>query len=100
MATTTTKTTTPAPASSDPSMPNPRKQPLLALKYVLFGYFSLGGPDWLGVPLNFIPLEHLARYASYFIQEGYVSILMCFLIPLFLEMMDRQITRKHAAYGG
>lgn len=81
-------------------MPNARKHPLLALKYVLFGYLPLGGPAWLGIPLNFIPLEHLARYADYFITEGYVSTLMCFLIPLFLEMMDRQLTRKKAAYGG
>jgi hypothetical protein len=81
-------------------MPNPRKYPLLALRYVLLGYFPLGGPASLGVPLGFVPLDHLARYASYFLSEGYVSTLMCFLIPLVLIMMDRQLARKKRAYGG
>jgi hypothetical protein len=81
-------------------MPNPVRHPLLALKYVLFGYLPLGGPSWLSVPLNFVPLEHLARYSDYFVSEGYVSTLMCFLIPLFLLMIDRQIERKKRAYGG
>jgi hypothetical protein len=81
-------------------MPNARKYPLLALKYVLFGYLLLGGPAWLGVPLDFVPLEHLVRYATYFITEGYVSTLMCHLIPLFLQMTDLQLSRKKRAYGG
>jgi hypothetical protein len=81
-------------------MPNPVKHPLLALKYVLFGYLPLGGPAWLSVPLDFVPLEHLARYSDYFITEGYVSTLMCFLIPLFLLMIDQQLRRKKRAYGG
>jgi hypothetical protein len=93
-------TLTTSPTSPRSSMPNPLKHPLLALKYVLFGYLPLGGPSWLGVPLNFIPLEHLARYANYFITEGYVSTLMCFLLPLFLLMIDRQLSRKQRAYGG
>ncbi len=94
----TTFTTSTTPPRS--SMPNPRKHPLLALKYVLFGYLPLGGPASLGVPLDFVPLAHLARYASYFLSEGYVSTLMCFLIPLFLLMIDRQLARKQRAYGG
>jgi hypothetical protein len=73
---------------------------LLALKYVLFGYLPLGGPAGLGVPLDFVPLAHLARYAEYFISEGYVSTLMCFLIPMFLLMVDRQLARKKRVYGG
>jgi hypothetical protein len=81
-------------------MPNPVKHPLLALKYVLFGYLPLGGPAGLGIPLDFVPLAHLVRYANYFIQEGYVSTLMCFLIPMFLLMIDRQLERKKRAYGG
>src|SRR5690349_10932603 len=93
-------TTTIAPTPSRSSMPNPRKHPLLALKYVLFGYLPLGGPAGLGVPPDFVPLAHLARYADYFIQEGYVATLMCFLIPLFLQMIDRQLARKKRAYGG
>src|SRR5690348_987337 len=92
--------TTIAPTPSRSTMPNPRKHPLLALKYVLFGYLPLGGPAWLGVPLNFIPLEHLARYSDYFVKEGYVSTLMCYLIPMFLQMTDRQLSRKKRAYGG
>jgi hypothetical protein len=92
--------TTHATPAAEPSMPNPRRHPLLALKYVLFGYLPLGGPSWLGVPLDFIPLAHLARYANYFITEGYVSTLMCFLLPLFLLMIDRQLSRKQRAYGG
>ncbi len=82
------------------SRPNPLKHPLLALKYVLFGYLPLGGPAGLGVPLGFVPLAHLVRYATYFITEGYVSTLMCFLIPMFLLMIDRQLERKQRAYGG
>ncbi len=93
-------TTTHAIPVTEPSRPNPLKHPLLALKYVLFGYLPLGGPAWLGAPLNFIPLAHLVRYASYFITEGYVSTLMCFLIPMFLLMIDRQLQRKQRAYGG
>jgi hypothetical protein len=81
-------------------MPNPRKHPLLALLYVLLGYLPLGGPASLGIPLDFVPLEHLARYSDYFIQEGYVSTLMCFLIPMFLVIVDRQLQRKKRAYGG
>lgn len=81
-------------------MPTSRLQPLLALKYVLLGYLPLGGPPSLGVPLDFAPLEHLARYASYFLSEGYVSTLMCHLIPLFLLTTDRQLQRKQRAYGG
>ncbi len=93
-------TTTHATPVTDSSRPNPLKHPLLALKYVLFGYLPLGGPASLGVPLGFVPLAHLVRYASYFISEGYVSTLMCFLIPLFLLMVDRQLARKKRAYGG
>jgi hypothetical protein len=93
-------TTTHATPVADPSRPNPLKHPLLALKYVLFGYLPLGGPAWLSVPLDFVPLAHLVRYANYFVQEGYVSTLMCFLIPMFLLMIDRQLARKKRAYGG
>jgi hypothetical protein len=81
-------------------MPNPLKHPLLALRYVFFGYLPLGGPPALGIPLDFVPLAHLARYAIYFRSEGYVATLMCFLIPMFLVMMDRQLARKKRAYGG
>jgi hypothetical protein len=81
-------------------MPNPRHHPLLALQYILARYLSLGGPAWLRCPDNFKPLLHLFMYTHYFIQEGYVSTLLCVLIPLFLEMMDRQHARKKAVYGG
>jgi hypothetical protein len=81
-------------------MPNPRNSLLLALRSVLLGYLPLGGPASLGVPLDFVPLAHLARYAEYFITEGYVSTLMCFLLPLVLVLMNRQLSRKQRASGG
>jgi hypothetical protein len=66
----------------------------------LIGYLVLGAPAWLGVPLDLIPLPKLASYRLYFISEGYVSTRMCYLIPLFLQMMDRQVARKKRAFGG
>ncbi len=92
-------TTHATPAQERP-MPNPRKHPLLALQYILYRYLALGGPAWLRGPENFRPLLHLFFYQHYFIQEGYVSTLLCVLIPLFLEMMDRQHACKKAVYGG
>jgi hypothetical protein len=89
-----------ATTSTSASMPNPRNHPLLALQYILYRYLPLGGPAWLRVPEDFKPLKHLFYALNYFVQEGYVSTLMCVLIPLFLEMMDRQYARKKAVYGG
>jgi hypothetical protein len=73
---------------------------LLALRVILLRYLTLGGPFWLPLPERFNPLAHLFFALGYFVSEGYVSTLLCVLIPLFLQMTDWQLQRKKCAYGG
>jgi hypothetical protein len=82
------------------TLPNPRKYPLRALCVILQTYLPLGGSARLRLPANFRPLAQIGAYLHYFLSEGYVSTLLCMLIPAFLLMIDRQLARKKAAYGG
>jgi hypothetical protein len=82
------------------TLPDPKKQPLLALKTILHIYLPLGGPAWLSAPAGFSPLANVVLYIIYFIAESYVSTMLCFLLLGFLLMIDRQISRKKRAYGG
>ncbi len=82
------------------AIPDPRQYPLRALKTILLRYLLLGGPSWLRVPGDFRPLSRVSFYQAFFVTESYVSTLLCYLIPMFLLMTDRQIRRKKRAYGG
>ncbi|HEY7125418.1 MAG TPA: hypothetical protein VH540_15800 [Ktedonobacterales bacterium] len=85
---------------AEQAVPDPHKYPLRALKTILRTYLRLGGPAWLRLPSDFHPLAHVSFYLCFFITESYVSTLLCFLIPIFLLMTDRQLKRKKRAYGG
>jgi hypothetical protein len=93
-------TTLTAPDALSQPMPNPRTHPLQALRAILMRYLLLGGSARLRLPANFLPLAQITAHICYFLSEGYVSTLLCMLIPAFLLMIERQITRKKAAYGG
>jgi hypothetical protein len=93
-------TTTQATPLMERPIPDPRKHPLRALKTILRFYLPLGGHARLGLPAGFAPLANVALSIEYFLSEGYVSTLLCCLIPAFLLMMDKQVKRKKAAQGG
>ncbi len=82
------------------SVPDPLKYPLKALKVILRLYLLLGGPAHLRPPARFVPLKYVWFAVEYFLSEGYVSTLLCYLIPGFLGMADRQQARKKACGGG
>jgi hypothetical protein len=92
-------TTVPA-QNAHVTIPDPKKHPLQALKVVLRLYLVLGGPAHLRLPVGFLPLKYVWFAIEYFTSEGYVSTLLCYLLPGFLGMMDRQQARKKASAGG
>jgi hypothetical protein len=89
----------PLPVAERP-LPNPHKYPLRALQSILHRYLLLGGPAWLRLPSDFHPLASVAFHIYYFLVESYCSTLLCFLIPMYLLMTDRQLKRKQRVYGG
>jgi hypothetical protein len=96
---TTPKTQKPLPVAERP-LPNPHKYPLRALQTILQRYLLLGGPAWLRVPSDFHPLASVAFHISYFLVESYCSTLLCFLLPMYVLMTDRQLKRKQRVSGG